>query len=596
MLIHDVTVARAMEAEVKESPLEKMLRHLSMESKIIVEVVNSRRRETSEVISRTDMQPDGRLTRTTTVNTSKKVPIVHLPKPAVNTKTPEPIITSPPSTKAASPTMKFMSSQPSTRPVSALDEKITVNVLPTSPSMSRDSLLSPISDNDTGYAGSRATGSAPSTSKVKVTDPLHIVIGPSTEEPQKNVTFEDGHLQMDLFDSGLARKYNSSAKSPPIVWHELCNSTITNEMTAEPFVDPEGTTHVPKAVLLTTEIVIDHDSNESKVHTKSRAARKYDANANINEPAITSETTLSDVPPFWQVPALPSVDARPPSVTKPVDKIKRRRERQEKMRERDRLSELKLLNQADLATEATLADKVQADLDKERERRSQGEEKEEDIEPPPALIEKIKKDMMKIRRKGSVTSDSPPSPASPQPSKPPTPPPAATPPRVPTPPLPPTPSTARVLSPPSAEEITIEDVTKEFESEAESMSPQPFPSKVDKATITNETMHDLQAIYDQENVHKAVLVTTDANSTDQETTHGSPTMSTFEQPGHFEHLPSGLPFEAAQLLQDPPLLPEQAHGDIPQFWKLPPIPVTVPYRGCGIWTYYVSEWHRCATS
>lgn len=265
------------EAEVKsegsgaknQMMIKVMPREMRTESKIVIEVINSRRREVSEVTSYSEVQPDGKITRKTTVTTSKKVPVMAI-GPATGDpldertsgqsfpprrhpgKTPEPIVTSPLSTKATSSpvprhaksmtTMQSVApSECSTRPTSAAED-VTIGITPASSQM--DSFASSAASPD---AGQRSTGSSflqqppdrshflspaysdPEVEKVakimqQVFDPYHLVVhGPqdakheSTQSVPTTLSRKGKSVrpESETAQQTIADRYNSSARSPP---------------------------------------------------------------------------------------------------------------------------------------------------------------------------------------------------------------------------------------------------------------------------------------------------------------------------------------------------------------------------------------------
>lgn len=290
---------------------------LRTETKVIIEVVTSRKREVSKVTSMNEVDADGKMSRKTTVTTSKKVPVVStqhysLPRRTPG-KTPEPIVTSPPSTKAtASPvprdakmTTSMQSVAPSecsTRPTS-VTEDTAIGSMRSTPDPSQ--ILSPTySEQD--------ISSQPRQSRVNILDPYNL-LGEGDLTDTKRGKGESRESVATSRRSGrklsIAERYNSGAKSPPpppIIWHETSNSTITNEMVTEPFKSDDGRIRKPKSVSICSEAIIDNSGRESQVHTKSSASRLFE-NC-VKEPTITSETHLCDTPPLMQLPNPPSAD------------------------------------------------------------------------------------------------------------------------------------------------------------------------------------------------------------------------------------------------------------------------------------------------
>lgn len=256
--------------------IKVMPREMRTESKIVIEVINSRRREVSEVTSYSEVQPDGKITRKTTVTTSKKVPVMALgavrmraetspdrgpdqsfPPRRHPGKTPEPIVTSPPSTKATSSpvprlaksmtTMQSVApSECSTRPTSAAED-VTIGSGITPASSQPDSFTSSAASPD---VGPRSTGSSflqppdrsqflspaysdPDVEKVakimqQVFDPYHLVVDDSAAKHEatqsvpttlrrKTKTTKSQQAESETPVQTIADRYNSSAKSPPPV-------------------------------------------------------------------------------------------------------------------------------------------------------------------------------------------------------------------------------------------------------------------------------------------------------------------------------------------------------------------------------------------
>ncbi|KAI1289704.1 Cell cycle control protein 50A [Halotydeus destructor] len=252
----------------------------------------------------TKVEQDGKLCRKTTVNSIKQVPIVKVDRAKADhrvrsAKTPEPLITSPLPRTDRHQDVAF--SQCSTRPASSLGASIILGSKPGS----RENLLD-TQDSEFDMFEPK---------KVGLHQPLSINVHDDHMDKEhveqaghlggKNVSFEesDYNRQMNLFGGGLAVKYNSSAKSPPIVWHEVSNSEICNEVITEPFYDSNGKMHFPEAIKSSSETVIQSHGYERNIFTKSKLARKFDKKLNVKEPTIMAETTLSDDPPFLRAQA-----------------------------------------------------------------------------------------------------------------------------------------------------------------------------------------------------------------------------------------------------------------------------------------------------